>query len=128
MRIERIPADVDEATFTDLGTFLVRHSRELVPAPVDMNTAMTNGYGAISEGMTLVARKNDGEIVGTLALRETELAWCADPARKCLVDYWFVIDEEHRGGEARLLLMEHAKEIGAERNLPVFVFKRVRIR
>lgn len=128
MRIERIPADVDEATFTDVGEFLVKHSRELAPAPVDMNAAMTNGYQAISEGMTLVARADDGEIIGTLALVEQPLAWCVDPARVCLVDYWFVIAGEHRGSEARMLLLEHAKEIGAERDCPVFVFKRVRIR
>lgn len=127
--IERVPADVDEKTFTEVGAFLVVRSRELTHAPVDMNRAMEKGYAAMSQGMTLIARHVETkEILGTLALVEVELAWCVDAARHCLADFWFVIDRAVRGQGISDALRAAAAEIGKEKGLPVFVFKRVRIR
>ena len=108
----------DEKTFCDVFDLLVEFHGEGGYAPLDRGDAARNAYAMITEGMTLIARDDDGTIIGTLAITEMKF-WYSKS--RFLRDAWFYVKPEHRRRSAGLELMRAAKKIADEKNMLLFI-------
>lgn len=130
MKVERLPVDVDRETFVEVGAFLVKESRAAlarrgVQVPVDVNAATKAGWRAASEGMTFIARNEAGQLIGSIAMVDAPLYWMCDPARRCIVDMWFVVAEDARDGTVERALRAAVAGLAKEKGLPAFIIRRV---
>ena len=116
MKIE--VAGSDEATFCEVFGLLIEFHREGGLAPLDLDDASRNTYLTLTEGMTLVARDDNGAIIGMLALHE--LKFWYSKARH-LRDAWFYVKPQYRGGDIGKDLMQAAKKIADDKNMILFI-------
>ena len=114
-------APCTKEVFDELCLLLIPMAREVGIAPFDLQTARANGYRALSEGMTFVVRHELGPIMGTLSLVRSPLWYARWPEHYQLVDSWFYVAEEHRGGRVGVVLLRAARDLGASLDVPTFV-------
>ena len=116
MKIE--VAGSDEATFCEVFGLLIEFHREGGLAPLDLDDMSRNAYLTLTEGMTLLARDDNGAIIGTLALHEVKF-WYSKTHH--LRDAWFYVKPQYRGGEVGKDLMQAAKSIADDKNMLLFI-------
>lgn len=110
----------DEEGFTALAEFLIPMASEVALAPVNVDVALENGWRAVEQGMTYVARR-DGEIVGTLAMIRVPY-WYADPERfTFLIDQWFYVAPDARFGQIGVRLLREVREMAREADIRAFI-------
>lgn len=114
--IER--AGTDETSFMEVFDLLVALHKEGGYAPMNVKKAIAQTYGVLQQGMTLVARNEDGEAVGVLPLMEVDF-WFADES--FLLGRSFYVRPKYRRGRVGVQLLQAAREEGERRNKLVFV-------
>lgn len=107
----------DEASFTEVFALLLDLHKAGGYAALDVNTAATNAYTVLREGMTFVARKN-GEAVGTIALTEIPF-WYSKTT--FLQDAWLFVKPKHRRGKVGVMLMRAARDEAEKRKKIAFI-------
>jgi len=103
----------DEKTFCDVFELLIKLHAEGGYAVLDSDEATRNAYLVLSEGMTLVARSDDGKAIGTLALTELKFWYSKETY---LQDGWFFVLPRYRRGKVGIELMRQARQIADQRN------------
>lgn len=116
MRIET--AGNDEKTFCEIFALLIEFHREGGLAPLDLDDMSRNAYLTLTEGMTLVARDDDGAIAGMLALHDVKF-WYSKTHH--LRDAWFYVKPQYRGGDVGKELMQAAKKIADDKAMLLFI-------
>lgn len=108
----------DEQTFIDVFELLVKLHGEGGFDVLDSDEASRNAYRVLSEGMTLVARDDNGKAIGTLGLVELKF-WYSK--QTFLQDGWFFVLPKHRKGRVGVELMRAARAIADEKTKMLFV-------
>lgn len=103
----------DEPTFCDVFELLIRLHAEGGYAVMDAAEASRNAYLVLSEGMTLVARNDDGAAIGTLGLTELKFWYSKETY---LQDGWFYVLPRYRRGKVGVELMRAARKIADQKN------------
>jgi len=116
MKIET--AGSDEKTFCEVFALLIEFHREGGLAPLDLDDMSRNAYLTLTEGMTLVARDDDGAIAGMLALHDVKF-WYSKTHH--LRDAWFYVKPQYRGGDVGKELMQAAKKIADDKAMLLFI-------
>jgi len=114
--VERVGAD--EKSFVDVFELLLQQHEEIALAPFDQQKAVSQVWQALCDGMTFVARKDDGKAVGTISLAEVEW-WFGK--HTYLTDRWFYVLPRYRRGPVGHLLLRAATAEADERKIPAFV-------
>lgn len=114
--IER--AGTDEQSFVDVFELLVALHKEGGYAPLNGEKAAREVFAALQEGMTFVARAQNGAVVGVLSLTESPYYYSDETF---LHDRGFYVRPRYRKGRVGALLLKAATEEADRRGTVAFV-------
>lgn len=116
MKIE--PAQTDETSIRELAEFLLPMASEMAIYELSPKQAFEQLYLTVAAEMTLIARDDEGEIIGSIALVEAPI-WYANATY--LIDQWFYVAPGARFGVVGVRLLRAARDLGEKRDKAVFV-------
>ncbi len=102
----------DESSFIEIFELTLMLHKEGGILPLDRARAAESVYNTLTEGMTLIARNESGEAIGTLGLTEVEIYYSTETM---LCDKWLIVRSEHRNGDVGKELLRAATDIAEEK-------------
>lgn len=116
VRVDRVGLDDDgfvrEQDFRDVYALTLALQKIGGVFRLSPERASRNVYHTLSEGMTLVARNDKDEAIGTLGLQETQIFYSEETV---LWDKWFIVLPEHQNGLVGKALLKAATELAEEK-------------
>lgn len=101
-------AEGDEKTFIEVFELTLMLHKEGGILPLDRETAAESVYNTLAQGMTLIARNEAGEAVGSIGLEETSIFYSTETM---LWDKWLIVRPQYRNGDVGKRLMAAATEV-----------------
>ena len=109
--LENITIEVagsDEKTFIEVFELTLMLHKEGGILPLDRETAAESVYNTLLQGMTLIARNEAGDAIGSIGIEETSIFYSTETM---LWDKWLIVLPQYRNGDVGKRLMAAATEV-----------------
>lgn len=101
-------SEVNEEIFVEVFALTLLLHEEAGILPLDREKAAESVYKTLSQGMSLIARSDEGKVIGTLGIIEQPIYYSTETM---LWDKWIFVLPEWRNGDVGKSLLTAAKDV-----------------